>query len=89
MATDTKTRDAEADNNRHEFVIYIDAVRYVVTQSSMTCAQLKALAGKDAQYQLYLEVQGDHPDKLIQNDESVAIKEDMHFYALPPATFGN
>ena len=87
--TDTTSKAPEGHGKHHEFVIFIDAVRYTITQSSMTGAQLKALAGKDAQYQLYLEVQGDHPDKLIQDDESVAIKEDMHFYALPPATFGH
>jgi multiubiquitin len=86
---ETSAKDSEGHGKHHEFVIFIDAIRYTITQSSMTGAQLKALAGKDAQYQLYLEVQGDHPDKLIADDESVAIKNDMHFYALPPATFGH
>ena len=60
------------------------AVRYKVTQTSMTGAERKALAGKDAQYQLYLEEQGDHPDKQIRDDEAVAVRNDMHFYAIRP-----
>lgn len=72
----------------HQFDIFIDAVKYSVTQASMTGAEIKALAGKDAQYQLYLEERGDHPDKLIGDNEAVAIREDQHFYAIPPATFG-
>jgi hypothetical protein len=80
--------DAEKHEHPHEFHIFVDAVRYVVTQTSMTGAQIKALANKDAQYQLYLEEEGDHPDKLIGDSESVAIKNNLHFYAIPPATFG-
>ena len=85
---DTTSSNAEKHEHPHEFHIYVDAVRYVVTQTSMTGAQIKALATKDAQYQLFLEEEGDHPDKLIGDNESVAIKNDMHFYAIAPATFG-
>jgi len=70
------------------FVIHIDGVKYDVTETYLTGRQLKALAGKDAQYQLFLEQQGDAPDKLIGDDESVPLQNGMHFYTVPPATFG-
>ena len=76
-------------DKKHEFTIFIDAQRYVVDKTSMTGAEIKALAHIDAQYQLYLEEQGDRPDKPITDNEAVAIRNDMHFYAIPPATMGN
>jgi hypothetical protein len=85
--TDPKSENAGAEK-KHEFTIFIDATRYVVTKTSMTGAEIKALAHIDAQYQLYLEEQGDRPDKPIKDAEAVAIRNDMHFYAIPPATMG-
>lgn len=77
-----------ADEKKHEITIFIDAVRYKTDKTSMTGAEIKALAGINAQYQLYLEETGDNPDKPIADTEALALKEDMHFYALPPTTFG-
>ena len=71
-----------------EFVIHIDGVQYKVTVSSMTGAQLKALANKDPQYQLFEEQKGSDADKEIPNDTSVHIQNGLHFYTMPPATFG-
>jgi hypothetical protein len=76
------------NEKKHEFTIFIDAVKYVVNKTSMTGAEIKALARIDAQYQLFLEEQGDRPDKAIADSEAVAIRQDMHFYAIPPATMG-
>lgn len=77
-----------AAEKKHGFTIFIDAVKYQVDKTSMTGAEIKALAHIDANYQLYLEEHGDQPDKPISDMESVAIKENMHFYAIPPATMG-
>lgn len=88
METHEEHSERHEEHKPHEFKIFIDAVAYTVTQTTMSGAQLKALAGKDAQYQLYLEEEGDRPDKPIADTESVTIREDMHFYAIPPATFG-
>ena len=76
------------DEKRHEITIFIDAARYQTNKTSMSGAEIKALAGINAQYQLYLEETGDTPDKPIADAEALALKEDMHFYALPPTTFG-
>ena len=67
-----------------DFTIFIDAVKYVVHTTSMTGADLKALAHIDAGYQLFEEERGDHPDKPIADNSSVAIRPDLHFYAIPP-----
>ena len=81
-------QSTSAHEEKHEFTIFVDAVRYVVDKTSMTGAEIKAFAHIDAQYQLYEEERGDHPDKPIRNDEAVAIRNDLHFYAIPPATMG-
>jgi hypothetical protein len=83
-----ETTHPDDREKRHEFTIFIDATKYVVDKTSMTGADIKALAHIDAQYQLYLEEQGDRPDKAITDTEAVSIREDMHFYAIPPATLG-
>ena len=75
------------DDHAH-FVIHIDGAEYKPTQSSMTGAELKNLAGKDQQYQIYLEGHGNDADRLIGDAEGLPLKNGMHFYTVPPATFG-
>ena len=74
--------------NPKEVVIHIDHVQHKVSVTGMTGAQLKALAGKDASYQLFLEEQGNDPDRLISDTQSITLKNGMHFYTVPPATLG-
>ncbi len=69
------------------FVIHIDGHEYKVQETTASGAQLKQLAGKDASYQLFLE-EKDNPDKLIGDTTSVTMENGLHFYTMPPATFG-
>ena len=85
---DPNTSKADSGEKKPELFIFIDAVKYPVTKTSMTGAEIKALARIDAQYQLYLEEQGDRPDKPITDAGALSIRNDMHFYAIPPATMG-
>jgi hypothetical protein len=84
---DPKSENAGGEK-KHEFTIFVDAKRYVTDKTSMIGSDIKALAHIDAQYQLYLEEQGDRPDKPIKDSEAVSIRNDVHFYAIPPATMG-
>ena len=70
------------------FTIHVDGKEFKVDQATMSGAQIKALVGKDATYQLFEELPGNEPDKLITDTESVNIKNGQHFYTVPPATFG-
>jgi hypothetical protein len=86
--TDQAHDDAQ---KKKEYPFYVDANRFVTTHKSLTGAQIKAQAGVTPTYQLFLEEEGDHPDKPISDGESVEMKEGehiRHFYAVPPATFG-
>jgi hypothetical protein len=71
-----------------EFVIHIDDKEFKVHESSLSGAQLKALVGKDATYQLFEEIPGNDPDKLILDTTAVQIRDGLHFYTVPPATLG-
>jgi hypothetical protein len=73
----------------HNF--YVDAKRYETDKSSLTGAEIKAIAGVTLTYQLFLEEEGDRPDRAISDGEAVDFKggeKTRHFYAVPPATFG-
>lgn len=77
---------SEAPKLNHFFV---DAKRYETAQTSLTGAQIKSIAGVAANYQLYLEEEGERPDKGISDGEAVNLTERVkHFFAVPPATFG-
>jgi hypothetical protein len=74
-----------------QFHFFVDAKRYETEKSSLTGAEIKAIAGVNPTYQLFLEEEGDTPDKPISDSEAVTLKEGehtRHFYAVPPATFG-
>lgn len=76
--------------NEHnpQFVIHIDGQEFKIEQTTQSGAQLKALVHKDSTYQLFEELHGDKPDQLINDTDSVTISNGLHFYTLPPATFG-
>ena len=74
-----------------KYHFYVDAKRYETEKSSLTGAEIKAIAAVTPTYQLFLEEEGDQPDKPISDGETVTMKEGedtRHFYAVPPATFG-
>jgi hypothetical protein len=77
-----------AKEDKEMFSIHIDGSEFKTDKSSMTGAELKELAGKDQQYQIFLEGHGHDPDRAIGDTEGVTIKSGLHFYTVPPATFG-
>jgi Multiubiquitin len=77
---------------KKQYAFYVDAKRYETEKSSLTGAEIKAIAGVTPTYQLFLEEEGDRPDKPISDGETVVLEHGehtRHFYAVPPATFGN
>jgi len=82
-------REERMADNHPPFTIHVDAQVFKVDKATMNGAEIKALAGKDASYQLFEELPGNEPDKLIPDNESVTMKNGLHFYTVPPATFGS
>jgi hypothetical protein len=77
--------------HRKLYHFFVDAKPYETEKSSLIGAEIKAIAGVTATYQLFLEEEGDIPDKPIADSETVVLKEGKetrHLYAVPPATFG-
>ena len=68
---------------------FVDAKKYETAQAALTGAQIKAIASVPANYQLFLEEEGDRPDLAIADGEAVNLTDKVrHFFAVPPATFG-
>lgn len=68
---------------------FVDGRKYETVQTALTGAEIKAIASVAANYQLFLEEEGDTPDKAIGDGEAVNLSEKVrHFFAVPPATFG-
>lgn len=79
------------DEHVKRYHFFVDARRYETERSSLTGAEIKAIASVTETYQLFLEEEGDTPDKALADSETVVLKEGedtRHFYAVPPATFG-
>lgn len=77
-----------AKDDKKKFTIHVDGAVFHVETGSMTGSDLKQLAGKDPQFQVFLEGRGNEPDQQIGDATAVAIANGMHFYTVPPATFG-
>ena len=79
-----------SDNERKkEFEFFVDAKKYQTDQATLTGAQIKATAGVSPTYQLFLEEEGEHPDRAISDGDGVSLVGKVkHFFAVPPATFG-
>ena len=64
---------SETEKALHPF--FVDAKRYETAKTALTGAEIKALAVVAANYQLFLEEEGDTPDKGIGDGEAVSVTE--------------
>ena len=69
------------------FEIFVDGKKFSVESPTLTGAQIKQLAERPANYQLFLEQPG-HPDQQINDGEIVKLKSADRFHTVPPAQFG-
>jgi hypothetical protein len=76
-------------DHQKQYHFFVDGKKLETDQQSLTGAAIKALAGVPANYQLFLEEAGDQPDRAISDGEGVDLEKGVkHFFAVPPATFG-
>jgi hypothetical protein len=73
---------------RNEREIFVDGQRYQVSSPTYSGAQLKALAHKDAIYQVFQEGVGTELDRLIPDHEAIVLQNGLRFYTVPPALAG-
>jgi hypothetical protein len=68
--------------------IFVNDEPFFAPESSMTGAQILALAGVPEGNQLFLEVPGPGDDRPIGPEEPVTLHSGMKFYDVPVGTFG-
>jgi hypothetical protein len=77
------------DPNHPPHHFFVDGKKYETEKSHLSGLEIKAIAGVEGNYQLYLEEEGDTPDRAISDGETVSLEHRvLHFFAVPPATFG-
>lgn len=77
------------DKSKKHYEFFLDAKKYETEHQYRSGAEIKHEASAPANYQLFLEEEGDTADKAISDGETVDLAGKIkHFYAVPPATFG-
>lgn len=77
------------ETKHHSYHFFVDAKKYETDKPSVTGLEIKNMAGVPGNYQLYLEEEGDKPDRAISDSQSLILDHcENHFFAVPPATFG-
>lgn len=77
------------DPIQDKYIFFVDGKELVIDRSSLTGQEIKAMVRIPGEYQLFLEEEGDKPDRVIPDSETISLSEPVkHFYAVPPATFG-
>ncbi|OIQ80715.1 hypothetical protein GALL_375290 [mine drainage metagenome] len=78
------------EHSKKPYHFFLDAKRYETEHQYRTGTQIKEQASAPLDYQLFLEEEGDTPDRAISDSETVDLAGKIkHFYAVPPATFGS
>lgn len=82
--------EEQSQAHRHPpYEFFVDGQRYSTDQTAITGLEIKTHANVSANYQLYLEEEGDTPDRAISDAEVMHMDhKEKHFFAVPPATFG-
>lgn len=81
---------SNANSHPEKNFFFVDNKKYETDRSSLNGGEIKALAGVPSNYQLFAETQGNDADEAISDGHSLTIgKPPLHFYAVPPATFGD
>jgi hypothetical protein len=78
------------DVNHRSYDFFVDGKKYETDKSHISGLEIKTKAGVEGNYQLYLEEEGETPDRAISDGETVSLEHRVkHFFAVPPATFGS
>ncbi len=72
-----------ADMRQRVIPIFIDDVKYELSNTSITGAQLRALVPVPPDRDLWLEVPGPKDDEIIRPDATYEVKPGSHFYTAP------
>ena len=77
------------DTRHPPYDFFVDGKKYESEQSHLSGLEIKTKAGIAGNYQLFLEEEGETPDRAISDGDTVSLEGRVkHFFAVPPATFG-
>lgn len=77
-------------SEKKDFHFFVDGKKFETERSYLSGADIKNQAAIAANYQLFLEEEGDTPDRPISDADTVPLNDRIkHFFAVPPATFGH
>lgn len=90
MKTDPPGKPDPLPDGRKKYHYFLDSVKIDTEQSSITGADVRAQLPPDKSgYSLFLESQGNDPDKQVQDPDGFTLeKKTLRFYSVPPANFG-
>jgi hypothetical protein len=85
---DAKPESEVAQKQKYHY--FLDRNKIDVDSPSLTGAEIRAHLGPDkASYAIFLEAQGNEPDKLVNDGDTFSLeKKPLRFYSVPPANFG-
>ncbi len=91
MKPEQSSKPDPLPEGRTKYHYFLDGVKVDTEQSSITGAEVRAqLPAEKANYGLFLEAQGNDPDKQVQPTDTFSLeKKTLRFYSAPPANFGN
>ena len=70
-------------------IIVVDGDEFKIDHTQTNGTEIKTIANVPGEYALFLEEEGDKPDREISDGETIELRgKIMCFYAVPPATFG-
>ena len=77
-------------NTKQKYKYSVDGKQFEVDVPVLTGAQIKARAGIDASYGLFIEGQGQGSDVQVSDNQQVDLRDEgkEKFYTVPPATYG-
>ena len=76
-------------DEQRTYEFFVDGKPYPEKKAHLSGLEIKAVASVPANYQLFLEEEGDTPDRPISDSDTVPLNDRIkHFFAVPPATFG-
>jgi hypothetical protein len=86
----TTSNAARGSGGGRQFNFTVDDKPVHSATSVLTGAQIKAMAGVDPAYGLFLQGHGGAADRQIGDTESINLEEPGRekFYSAPPATYG-
>lgn len=82
--------DKPQKDKKEKFKFTVDGKQFESDVAVLSGAQIKARAGVDASFGLFIEGQGQGSDQQVNDNQQVDLRDKgkERFYTVPPATYG-